>query len=361
MPPSHGLTHYEVLEVLESATEAEITSAYRQLANEYHPDRLPPDLRARRIGRDALEKFRQVLEAYTVLSDRKSRTKYDSTLAESRDVFVPERSTSAPPSSRRPPPARGSRPSRRNPGRKAITASFGAAAVVGALAAFLVGAARDPEPTLTQFADGSVASIEPSVEELVNAAEVGDEKKLDALLASGVNPNSISTQTRNAFSSRVSALSVAVLAGRTKIVRMLLRAGAHPNAPGTHGGSALADAMAARHDSLVTLLRSAGAYLPPNSASLVAAAAGGYLADVRTLVDRGVDVNAGAGYKGSTRALSVAAFGGHAAIVELLLSRGARIDIPDEDRQTALDYARRRGDPAIIEMLTAAAGKGKEN
>ena len=62
--------YYEVLGVKRDATEAQIRSAYRKLARKYHPDVNPGD-------KAAEEKFKQINEAYEVLSDAEARKKYD--------------------------------------------------------------------------------------------------------------------------------------------------------------------------------------------------------------------------------------------------------------------------------------------
>ena len=54
--------YYEVLGVQKSATHDEIKKAYRKAAMKYHPDRNPGD-------KEAEEKFKEVGEAYEVLSD----------------------------------------------------------------------------------------------------------------------------------------------------------------------------------------------------------------------------------------------------------------------------------------------------
>ncbi len=62
--------YYEVLGVNKNATEAEIKKAYRKLALKYHPD-----VSADKVG--AEEKFKEVTEAYEVLSNPNKRATYD--------------------------------------------------------------------------------------------------------------------------------------------------------------------------------------------------------------------------------------------------------------------------------------------
>lgn len=61
---------YEVLGVTKSASQDEIKKAYRALAKKYHPD-LNPD------NKEAEEKFKEVTEAFEVLSDPDKKAKYD--------------------------------------------------------------------------------------------------------------------------------------------------------------------------------------------------------------------------------------------------------------------------------------------
>jgi DnaJ-class molecular chaperone len=62
--------YYEVLGVSRDASEADIKKAYRKLARQHHPDRNPGD-------KQAEVRFKEVQEAYDVLSDKTKRTQYD--------------------------------------------------------------------------------------------------------------------------------------------------------------------------------------------------------------------------------------------------------------------------------------------
>ncbi len=62
--------YYAILGIDKNASEEDIKKAYRKLAMQYHPDRNPDDTQAE-------EKFKEINEAYQVLSDPEKRARYD--------------------------------------------------------------------------------------------------------------------------------------------------------------------------------------------------------------------------------------------------------------------------------------------
>ena len=62
--------YYELLGVAKDASLQDIKKAYRKLALKYHPDRNPGN-------KEAEEKFKQISDAYQVLSDEEKRAAYD--------------------------------------------------------------------------------------------------------------------------------------------------------------------------------------------------------------------------------------------------------------------------------------------
>ncbi len=74
-------TYYDRLGVSINASQDDIKSAYRKLAQELHPDKLPGDI-SQKMQDIAKKEFNELREAYLVLSNPNARTTYDRRLAE---------------------------------------------------------------------------------------------------------------------------------------------------------------------------------------------------------------------------------------------------------------------------------------
>lgn len=78
-------THYEILDVVQTATNADLKNAYRRLVKKYHPD----------ISKepDAVIRIRHINVAYEVLSDYYSRISYDASLLDGYIPYEPTKET----------------------------------------------------------------------------------------------------------------------------------------------------------------------------------------------------------------------------------------------------------------------------
>jgi DnaJ-class molecular chaperone len=64
------MDHYKVLEVSNTASQADIRKSFRYLALKYHPDK-------NKNSEESKQKFMQIVESYKVLSDEQARKNYD--------------------------------------------------------------------------------------------------------------------------------------------------------------------------------------------------------------------------------------------------------------------------------------------
>jgi DnaJ-class molecular chaperone len=72
--------YYKILQVTRSSSEDEIRKSYRRLAMQFHPDRNPD-------SREAEEKFKNIAEAYGVLTDPLKRRQYDRLKTRGKNVY----------------------------------------------------------------------------------------------------------------------------------------------------------------------------------------------------------------------------------------------------------------------------------
>src|SRR5204863_516042 len=68
-PPMAEKDYYDILGVKKNATDEELKKAYRNLAKKYHPDK-------NKGNKEAENKFKEISEAYVVLSDKVKRQQY---------------------------------------------------------------------------------------------------------------------------------------------------------------------------------------------------------------------------------------------------------------------------------------------
>jgi len=83
-----GRDFYQVLGVSDSASQDEIKKAYRRLAKQYHPDANPNNT-------GAAERFKEISEAHSTLSDPDKRKQYDQMRRYGAFDGAPRRPTSA--------------------------------------------------------------------------------------------------------------------------------------------------------------------------------------------------------------------------------------------------------------------------
>ena len=69
--------YYDILGVASDATEEEIKKAYRKLGKQFHPD----------VNKEEGEKFKEITQAYSVLSDKEKRQQYDSSQQQPNSPF----------------------------------------------------------------------------------------------------------------------------------------------------------------------------------------------------------------------------------------------------------------------------------
>lgn len=220
---------------------------------------------------------------------------------------------------------------------------------------------------------------------LVKLAADKKQGDLSLLLKSGADPNAVVNVEWREFAT--SPLLEAAVSGHTRVARMLLSAGADIDTSVGPGYTALYNAAFNGHYECVQLLLSAGANVNCMTADyftpLYIACQEGHHEVVRALVDAGADVDHARPNEGATALyisaqhghwecveallssrvtidkpmhdgstpLMISCYMQHLRVVELLLRAGASLHVVDRRSRTALDWAKRRGDPLVIALV----------
>ncbi len=204
---------------------------------------------------------------------------------------------------------------------------------------------------LLEQAGGVYTFLADINEDLLKASRDGKIKTVQALLEKGADVN-----TKNNYG--VTALIFASSMGHTDIVKLLIEKGAEVNAKTTDSYTALIWASKNGHTDIVGLLKQAGvvntiadiAFVDLNE-KLVEASGKGNVGIVKTLIDKGADVNAKESKYGLT-ALILASCEGYTDTIKLLIENGADVNAKDNVHGwTALMNASSRGYIDAVELL----------
>jgi ankyrin repeat protein len=147
--------------------------------------------------------------------------------------------------------------------------------------------------------------------------------------------------------------------GRSSIAKMLLDKGAGVNVRDKKGDTPLLVAIDSGHVDAARFLVENGADINAvgmhGDTSLHIAVARGQAEVVRLLLGKGADCNVTREGRDGGTPLQIAAHFGYADIVKLLISKGANANTKDNDGNTALDIAIRKGNTEIVEVLRSIA------
>ena len=150
----------------------------------------------------------------------------------------------------------------------------------------------------------------------------------------------------------VTSLILASQVGNIDVVNTLVNGGADVNLKANDGGTALILASASGHATIVALLLEHGADVSAKrigSTALNEASLNGHTEVVRTLLAHGLNVNAlnGAGHT----ALMAACAKGHIDLARALIELGANVNLADEKKGTALIFASMQGHVETVETI----------
>jgi uncharacterized protein len=192
----------------------------------------------------------------------------------------------------------------------------------------------------------SAAETGDKNQDLRQACVAGSVKDAERLLSAGADVNS-----RHA--DRKTPVILAGQNGRSDVLRLLLDRGAEVDAVDNHGRTALIWASIQGHDTVVDILLDEGATIDvrdhQGTTALMWAAIKGKEAATKVLLARGAGVNAVD--KDGRTALMLAAFAANVNIVKMLLEEGADREAKDTGDASAYDYAVKKGNQKVKELL----------
>jgi len=196
---------------------------------------------------------------------------------------------------------------------------------------------------------------------LMTAANNNRVEILRLLLQKGADVNEKVSGGTPAWMNGWTALMVAANHGNCGAVRVLLDGGANPKSTADVGSTVLMVALGCRDDIMGALQRvGADSDVKRDSGALMSAALTGDLNAVRTLLDKGTDVNAK--WQGEGTALAVAAVAGHLDVVKLLLERGADVNgRTSEGHTTLMLTVENASDVEAIRRLVALNPRAKQD
>jgi curved DNA-binding protein CbpA len=216
-------TYYTVLDVSETATQLQIKTAYRNLLKKIHPDTVATlSLELRRTAEDIAK---EIIEAYSVLSDAGQRREYDRQLAEYRQQSAPAPTAPPnPPSQPVPttaPNTRPPRPQARHYGYNRVPFKrfgFGSVIVCMVLYVFLLG-----RSVYDKYQTPEVAASETDQARPVSSESTAVPKQPDLSNLTSAERQSLSRLTDNEQQSIQAACSKAYLEGPAAYDRCLVR------------------------------------------------------------------------------------------------------------------------------------------
>jgi len=195
----------------------------------------------------------------------------------------------------------------------------------------------------------AVAAHAALLDDFVAAAANDRAAELQAMLARGVDPDSVDANGDP-------VLLIAARAGALSAVDALIAARAKVDARNRFGDTALMIAALNGRLDVAKALRAAGADVNPRGwTPLAYAATGGHDDVVAWLLTQGAAIDARSA--NGTTPLMMAAREGRYATALLLIDKGANVNVRNENNMSALDFARRNSDDRLVERLQRAGAR----